>query len=172
MRVVLMSLVLVCSFAFAASAQTGAKGSEKKDAAAAAAEHDYDPARDAEKDVREAVAAARESKRHVLLEVGGKWCVWCRIMDKYFADHAELLALREKNFVTIKINFSPENENRALLSKYPEIPGYPHLFVLDAEVKLLHSQNTEELEEGKSYNYEKFTAFLKKWSPAEGRPVQ
>src|SRR5215207_5494433 len=164
MRVILMSLVLASTCAVAAAAQTGGQG---KDKAKAGAAHDYDPARDAERDVKEAVAEARASKRNVLLEVGGRWCVWCRITDKYFADHADLLALREKNFVTIKINFSPENENKALLSNYPEIPGYPHLFVLDAEGKLLHSQNTAELEEGKSYNFEKFTAFLKKWSPGD-----
>lgn len=169
MKVILMALALVFSSALAASAQTGKAKDEK---AAAAAVHDYDPARDAERDVKEAVAAARASKRNVLVEVGGKWCVWCRIMDKYFADHADLLALREQNFVTVKVNFSPENENRALLSQYPEIPGYPHLFVLDAEGKLLHSQNTADLEEGKSYNLEKFNAFLKRWSPAETQTKQ
>ncbi len=129
--------------------------------------NEYDPRRDAATDIAQAVAEARRAGRNVLLEVGGKWCVWCRIMDNYFEKHADIMQLRDENFVTVKINFSPDNENKALLSKYPEIPGYPHIFVLDAEGKLLHSQNTGDLEAGKSYDREKMIGFLKQWSPKQ-----
>ncbi len=128
---------------------------------------DYDPKRDAAADVAQAVAEAARSKKNVLLEVGGKWCVWCRIMDAYFEKNADVLKLREDNYVTVKINFSPENENDALLAKYGDISGYPHIFVFDQTGKHLNSQDTAELEEGKSYNREKFVEFLKKWSPVE-----
>lgn len=126
---------------------------------------DYDPRRDAAADISAAAAEARRAKKNVLVEVGGKWCSWCRIMDDYFQRHADVLRLREENYVTVKVNFSPENENKELLSKYPQIPGYPHIFVLDSEGHLLHSQFTGDLEEGKSYNHDAMVAFLKKWSP-------
>ncbi len=129
--------------------------------------HEYDPQRDAAADIESAVAEAKRSKKNVLLEVGGKWCVWCRIMDSYFEANPDVLKLREDNFVTVKINFSPENENKEVLARYGEIPGYPHLFVLDSEGKLIQSQGTGELEEGKSYNKEKFVGFLRKWSPSK-----
>lgn len=45
------------------------------------------------------------------------------------------------------------------------IRGYPHLFVLDADGKLLHSQNTADLEEGRGYNEGVVLAFLAKWAP-------
>ncbi|HKQ99572.1 MAG TPA: thioredoxin family protein, partial [Pyrinomonadaceae bacterium] len=104
-----------------------------------------------------------------LLEVGGEWCIWCHIMDGFFEKHTELLALREKNFIMLKINFSEENKNEPVLSRYPAVAGYPHIFVLDRNGKLLHSQDTAQLEEGKSYNLEKFMAFLKTWSPPENK---
>ena len=129
--------------------------------------HDYDPKRDAAADVELALAEARRAKKNVLLEVGGKWCVWCRIMDSYFEANPDVLKLREDNYVTVKVNFSPENKNEPLLSKYGEILGYPHIFVLDSEGKLLHSQSTGELEAGKSYNKELMVGFLKKWAPAK-----
>ena len=129
--------------------------------------HEYDPQRDAAADIALAVAEAKRAKKNVLLEVGGKWCVWCRIMDSYFEANPDVLKLREDNFVTVKINFSPENENKEVLSKYGEIPAYPHLLVLDSEGKLIQSQGTGELEEGKSYNKEKFVGFLRKWSPSK-----
>ena len=53
------------------------------------------------------------------------------------------------------------------LSKYPVIEGYPHLYVLEADGKLLHSQFTGDLEKGKTYDREKFFAFLKEWAPAK-----
>jgi len=129
--------------------------------------HDYDPKRDAAADIEQALAEARRAKKNVLLEVGGKWCVWCRIMDSYFEANPDVLKLREENYVTVKVNFSPENENKAALSKYGEIPAYPHIFVLDAEGKLLHSQHTGELEVGKSYDKEKLVGFLRKWAPSK-----
>jgi thiol:disulfide interchange protein len=125
----------------------------------------YDPARDAALDIAEAAAEASRTNKRVLVEVGGEWCIWCHIMDDFFEKNRELLDLREKSFVMVKVNFSEENKNEQVLSRYPEIQGYPHLFVLDRDGKLLHSQDTAELEEGKGYNLTKFTAFLQKWAP-------
>src|SRR4051812_10116357 len=106
----------------------------------AAALTKYDPKRNADQDIKNAVAQAQKMKKRVLLEVGGEWCKWCHIMDKYFADHPDLTDLRDKNYITVKINFSPENDNKALLSRYPQIPGYPHILVLESDGKLLQSE--------------------------------
>ena len=125
----------------------------------------YDPARSAEQDLKNAVVEAQRTGKRILLEVGGEWCSWCHIMDKYFDDNPNLTKLRDTNFVTVKINFSKENENAKFLSQYPKIPGYPHLFVLDSNGKVLHSQGTSPLEEKQSYNLQRFTDFLKNWAP-------
>ena len=127
----------------------------------------YDPKRDADQDIRDASAEAQRTNRRILVEVGGDWCSWCHHMDDFFAAHADLTALRDKNFVTVKINVSEENRNKELLARYPEIPGYPHLFVLGSDGTLVHSQNTSVLEEEKSYNLERFTAFLAYWAWAK-----
>jgi thiol:disulfide interchange protein len=124
----------------------------------------YDPKRDPEKDIQEALAEAKRTHKRILLEVGGDWCSWCHTMDRYFEHNPGLLELRERNFVTVRVNFSRENENKKVLSRYPEIQGFPHIFVLDATGKLLHSQDTSQLESGKSYDLERFLAFLKKWA--------
>lgn len=129
--------------------------------------HTYDPARNADQDIKDAVAEAGRTGKRVLLEVGGEWCIWCHHMDEFFEKHPELLTLRETNFIMVKINYSDENKNEQVLSRYPEVKGYPHIFVLEQDGKLLQSQDTGKLEEGKSYNLDKFTAFLKEWSPPE-----
>jgi thiol:disulfide interchange protein len=131
--------------------------------------HKYDPARNAELDISQAVAEAGRTGKRVLVEVGGEWCIWCHIMDAYFEKNPELLSFREKNFVMVKVNYSEENKNEAVLSRYPAVTGYPHIFVLEHDGTFLHSQDTGKLEEGKSYNLTKFMDFLKSWASPEKR---
>ena len=125
----------------------------------------FDPKRDAAADVALAVKAARAEGKRVLVDVGGEWCAWCHIMDRFFERDTEARTLRDRGFVWVKVNYSKENKNEALLSRWPRIKGYPHLFVLGPDGALLHSQDTGELEAGKGYDREKFIAFLHKWSP-------
>ena len=126
---------------------------------------EYDPKRDAANDITDAIKEAQRTKKHVLLEVGGEWCSWCHRLDKFFLDNPDLMQLRDKNFVTVKINFSEDNQNKEVLSRYPPIGGYPHIFFLDSNGKLLLSQDTSPLESGKSYNLESRTTVLTNWSP-------
>jgi thiol:disulfide interchange protein len=125
----------------------------------------FDPARDAAQDVRLAVAEAKRTGKNVLLDVGGEWCIWCRRLDSLFVRRADLAEARERWYVTVKVNYSKENKNEKLLSAYPKIPGYPHLFVLDASGKLLQSQDTGALESGKGHDPEKIMTFLRRWAP-------
>jgi len=131
----------------------------------------YDPKRNPSADLAKALVEAKRSGRNVLLVVGGDWCDWCQVMDKFFAGHADVRGLRERNFVTLKINMSPQNENRAFLSRYPKIPGYPYLFVLGADGKLLHPQRANEFEDGKTYNVPRFARFLAGHGPTQPLPV-
>jgi thiol:disulfide interchange protein len=125
----------------------------------------FNPSADPVKDLEVAVDEARRTQRRIILDVGGEWCSWCHTLDRFYAAHADLMALREMDFVWLKVNWSPENQNRAFLSRYPAIKGYPHLFVLGADGKLLHSQDTSLLEQGSSYNLDTMFEFLKKWAP-------
>ena len=123
----------------------------------------FDPQRDAPKDVRTATTLAKAQGKRVIVDVGGEWCKWCHFLDKFIDATPEVKTALDKNFVWVKVNWSPDNKNVALLSQWPKIKGYPHLFVLDAEGKLLHSQNTGDLEaeEGKdTYDKTKVMAFI------------
>jgi len=124
----------------------------------------FDPARDPAKDVAAAAAAAKAQGKRVLVDVGGEWCVWCHIMDDFIAANPDVRAAVDANYVLVKVNWSRENKNEAFLSAYPRINGYPHLFVLDGDRKLVHSQETDVLEQGRGYDKAKFLAFLWKWA--------
>lgn len=126
---------------------------------------DYDPKRDAAQDLVAAIREAQHAQKHILVEVGGQWCSWCHTLDQFFVANPELLALRDRNFVTVKINFSEENENAAVLGRYPQINGFPHIFFLDSKGKLLLSQDTGVLENGRTYSLERLTTVLTNWGP-------
>lgn len=126
----------------------------------------FKPAANASVDLQAAIQKAQKENKRIVLDVGGEWCVWCREMDNFLIRNADLNRLRGENYVWLKINFSEENENKEFLAAYPQVKGYPHLFVLEKDGKFLYSKDTSELEDGKkSYNLEKFTAFLNEYAP-------
>ena len=125
----------------------------------------YDPERDPAADLRAAVEDARARGSGILVIVGGEWCSWCHILDRFVKGNEEIHLLWERHFVTLKVHYDPETTNEAFLGGYPEIQGYPHIFVLDRDGALLHSQNTGLLEEGGSYSTERMLAFLTRWAP-------
>ena len=124
----------------------------------------YDPKRDPAADLSAAVEQAGKSGKRIMLEIGGEWCHWCHLLEGFFRSHDDMRKQLEENFVVVKVNFSPENENEAFLSGYPEFRGYPHIFILDSNGDVLHSQNTGLLEKGEGYDTEKMKKFLTKWS--------
>jgi thioredoxin-related protein len=125
----------------------------------------YDPSRDAVRDIKEAISEAQRTGKRILLEVGGEWCSWCRKLDRYFAANPKLTEYRDRHYITVKINWSPENYNKKALSQYPEIHEYTYFLVLDKNGKLLKAQATGVFEEGKSYDLGRMTAFFEKWAP-------
>ena len=135
--------------------------------AAAAAELParFDPSRDAAADVAEAIALANAQGKHVIVDVGGEWCSWCHILDRFIAGNPDVRSLIDAKYIWVKVNFSKENRNEALLARWPKVAGYPHLFVLDADGRLLHSQDTGRLESGSGYDRRKFLAMLGRWAP-------
>jgi thiol:disulfide interchange protein len=125
----------------------------------------YDPKRDPEKDPAAALAEAKTSNRNIIVIVGGDWCSWCHIMDDFFHEHPDVMALRDKNYALMKLNMRQENPNRAFLSRFPRIHGYPHILILDADGKLVQSQPTNVLEDGRTYKVKRFKKFLEDFAP-------
>jgi thioredoxin-related protein len=126
--------------------------------------NEFDPNRNAAKDIQDAITEAQRVNKRIILDVGGDWCIWCHRIDNFIESHKEINKYLDKNFILVKVNYSKENKNEEVLSKYPEISGYPHFFILESDGKFLHSQNTGELEQEKDYSAEKMMAFLKKWA--------
>jgi thiol:disulfide interchange protein len=122
----------------------------------------FDPDRDAAADLALALSIAQAQSKRVLIDVGGEWCTWCHVLDRFIARNEEVRALLDSSYVLVKVNYSPRNKNEQVLSRWPKVAGYPHMFVLDASGRLIHSQSSAELESGKDYDKSKVIAFLRR----------
>lgn len=134
----------------------------------------YDPAANAEAGIAEAVKKAKAANKHVFIQVGGNWCIWCARFNELVTKDSTLDSLVNADYVVYHLNYSKENKNEALLTKYgfPQRFGFPVFLVLDGQGKLLHTQNSGYLEQGKGYNRESVIGFFKDWSPAALDPAQ
>lgn len=128
----------------------------------------YRPGADAAQDLALLLPKARAEKKHILLQVGGNWCIWCYRFNAFVQTDTFLKQLVRDNFLVYHLNYSKENKNLPLLAKlgYPQRFGFPVLVVLDAAGNRLHTQDSGMLEKGNGYDLQKVKAFLQGWSPA------
>jgi thioredoxin-related protein len=132
--------------------------------------HHYDKARNPADDLATTIQRAKVEKKYILVQVGGDWCGWCKLMSQYIETNERVRENIRRNYLIMKVSYEGEQTNEAFLSRYPQIPGYPHVFVLDSDGKFLHSQGTAELEEGRGYNEQVYLEFLNKWKPGGSAP--
>jgi thioredoxin-related protein len=134
----------------------------------------YDPSLDGMKQVKEAIASAKTSGKHVLIQFGGNWCPWCIKFDAFCKADTEIAGLISKNYLPVKLNYSPENKNDEANSYLgnPERFGFPVLIIVDGKGKVLHIQDSGLLEEGQGYSKEKVIGFFKNWTAAALIPAK
>lgn len=128
----------------------------------------YNPKADVNKDVAAAIAKAKKEGKHVLIQVGGNWCIWCYRFHDFVAKDTALSRILDANYVVYHLNWSSENKNLDYLKKlgYPQRFGFPAFVIVDADGTRLHTQDSGLLEKDKSYDAEKVKTFFLNWSPA------
>ncbi|MFT7459077.1 MAG: thioredoxin-related protein [Planctomycetota bacterium] len=131
----------------------------------------YDPKRDPFSDLVLATKRAEEHERLILLIVGGSWCSWCHVLDRFLEKNEAFADLFYETFEVVKIYYGPKNENEFFLSKFPKIKGYPHFFIMDSNFDLIGDQDTGSLEQKKRYplsseHYQekRMIEFLDRWA--------
>lgn len=165
-----LALVLLAAMAFSAPSIA----QERTPAAAAKQEvHIYNPDADARADIDAAVKRAKQQKKHVFIQIGGNWCIWCLYFHNLVESTPELKAFLNNNYETVLVNYSKGHENAAVLASlgYPGRFGYPVFVILDGNGKVLHTQNSAYLEEGKGHSAKKVTEFLQGWTYAAVDPA-
>ena len=137
----------------------------------------YDPTANAEMQVNQAVAKASKEGKHVMLQIGGNWCIWCLRLNAFEHADPKIDSLIKADYVLVHLNYSQENKNLEILKKleYPQRFGFPVLVILDTKGRRLHTQDSGFLEAVKNtdniyYDKLKVLEFLSKWCPAALKP--
>ena len=131
--------------------------------------HLYLPEENAEQGIADAVKKAKAEGKHVFVQIGGNWCIWCARFHEFVTNDKQIDSLVNANYVVYHLNYSKENYNAKLLAKYgyPQRFGFPVFLVLDGNGNLLQTQNSWYLEDGKkSYDHDKAVEFFTDWSPS------
>jgi hypothetical protein len=143
-------------------AATLAGGQPKKDIG-------YDPVADAFEQLDSTVARAEAADKLVLLISGGDWCIWCHYLAAFLEREPVLDAALHDVFIVQKVYVGDENMNKTFFDRLPKAAGAPHFWVLSARGEVLGSQDTLPLEDGdKSYDRDKFLAFVERWREHSG----
>jgi thioredoxin-related protein len=131
------------------------------------AEKIYHPGADAKKEIAEAVARAAAEHKHVLIQAGGNWCSCCIEFNRVTHTDASIDSVLKACYVVYHLNYSEENQNKEIFAQYgyPQRFGFPVFIILDGRGNPIHTQNSEYLEQGKSYNHGKVRDFLLQWTP-------
>lgn len=134
----------------------------------------YDPSLDGMKQIREAVAQAKKSGKHVFIQYGGNWCPWCIKFDAFVKSDTGLTRIINQHYVPVKLNYDQTNRNYEA-NEYLGNPirfGFPVFIILNGDGKVLHIQDSALLEEGEGYNRQKVYSFLNNWTPSAIIPVR
>ena len=103
----------------------------------------YDPTANAETQVNQAITKASKEGKHVMLQIGGNWCIWCVRLNAFEHADPKIDSLIKADYVLVHLNYSPENKNLKTLKKleYPQRFGFPVLVILNAKGRRLHTQD-------------------------------
>lgn len=128
----------------------------------------YKPDEDAKVGLSEAVNLAEKEGKHVFVQIGGNWCIWCARFNDLATTNKSVDSVINKNYIVYHLNYSKENKNEKLLARYsyPQRFGFPVFLILNGKGELIHTQNSAYLEEGKGYDVKTVVSFLSDWSPA------
>jgi Thioredoxin-related protein len=130
----------------------------------------YHPEENAQKKLNELIKLAKASHKNIFIQAGGNWCIWCLRFNYFVHNQPELNKILNKNYFYYHLNYSPENKNEAVFSKYVtkgKQYGYPFFIILSDKGELLCVQESGIFEAGKGYNAEKVKQFLLKWGPTK-----
>ena len=143
---------------------------KKAEAEKAALPKPYNETENATAKIAELVKKAKKENKNIILQAGGNWCIWCLRFNNFVQTTPELKTLVDNNYVYYHLNFSPKNKNEKVFAKYGnpgEKYGYPVFIVLDKTGKMIHTQDSSVLEEGKGYSLEKVKTFFNEWKPSK-----
>jgi len=110
----------------------------------------YDEQADAKAQIAQALAKAKKDNRRVLVQWGGNWCGWCRLLHGLYKSDKEIARKLLYEYEVVYVDAGkPAGKNIELAESYGadlKKHGFPYLTILDATGKAIANQETSSLE--------------------------
>ncbi len=121
---------------------------------------------DAHKEIADALRAAANDHKRVLLVFGANWCFDCFALDYRF-HQPDIAPLVDKNYHVVHVDIGKGDKNLDIAKKYDTpVEGIPVVAVLSSTGKLLYSQKAHEFSTARSLDPQVIVDFLKAWKPS------
>ena len=126
----------------------------------------YDEAADGLAAVRQGRTLARMQHKRLLIDLGGNWCLDCRILAATMA-LPELHAFLDTHFVIVKVDIGRYDKNGAVARHYgivKRLDGVPAVLVVDPESDtLVNSGNYFALADARGMTPQALADWLAQW---------
>ena len=116
-----------------------------------------------ERMLEQSLERAQGEDKVVIVQAGGDWCIWCERISEFMQNEPEVKRLLDESYLVMKVHF-PSDAADEFIADLPKPEAYPHFYLFDKTGKFIHSQDTEELEEGEGYDSKKFLKFLNEFA--------
>lgn len=126
----------------------------------------YDATRNANADVRAALAEAAKDHREVLIDFGADWCPDCQALEVMFHS-AQVEPLLQKDYIVVAVDVGQFNHNLDLAGRYVDLQtsGIPALVVLASNGTLRTATDDGSFSNARSMDPGQVSAFLSQWAP-------
>src|SRR5690606_25014245 len=78
----------------------------------------YNPDTNAQADIDSLVQLAQRDGKHIVIQAGGNWCIWCLRFNAFIHQTPSIHDLLNDNFHYYHLNYSPENKNEKVFQRY------------------------------------------------------
>jgi hypothetical protein len=70
--------------------------------------------------------------KHIFLQMGGNWCIWCARFNAFTTSDKKIDSIMKASYVVVHVNYSKENKNKSIQEKYeyPARFGFPVFLIL------------------------------------------
>ena len=66
--------------------------------------HLYSPEENAEKGIAESVKKAKAEGKHVLIQIGGNWCIWCARFNDFISNDTKIDSIIKVSYIVYHLN--------------------------------------------------------------------
>lgn len=128
-----------------------------------AAPHPYDETADAHADLAAALAEAKRTGKHVLIEYGGNWCPDCRVLGGIIG-RPDVKPWLDAHYVNVAIDVGRRSKNLDLAERYGlKLEGVPTVLVLAADGTARNRDEVLALGDARSMVPQDVIALLARW---------